>query len=64
MKVKMTIIVDIDETFYGTDEKDILYLENEVFVGDGSLFLHSNDIGETIGTVKSVKNIQYLAESP
>lgn len=27
---------------------------------NGSLILHSNEIGDSVGTVKSVKNIKYL----
>ncbi len=40
------------------DEK--LWLENEILVGDGNLILHSNDVGDEVGVVRSVKNIQYL----
>lgn len=58
-RVRATIEFVLEDTFGITDE-DRMYLENEVLVGDGNLILHSNDIGDTVGVVKSVKWIQYL----
>ena len=56
----MTIIVELDDNLYGSSEDEILWLENEIFVGDGNLYLHSNDIGDEVGVIKSVKNIKWL----
>jgi hypothetical protein len=60
MRIKLTIEVELDEGFNVEDEQEKLWIENEILVGDGNLILHSNDIGDTLGIVKSVKNIQYL----
>jgi len=59
MRIKLTVEIVLEDSF-GTDEDGKLWLENEVLVGDGSLILHSNDIGDVVGVVKSIKNIQYL----
>ncbi len=59
MRIKLTIELELEEG-YGTEEDAKLCLENEILVGDGTLLLHSNEVGDTVGTVKSVKNIQYL----
>ena len=56
----MTIEVEIDETIYSFAEEEKLWLENEILIGDGSLILHSNEIGDEVGIVKKVKNIQYI----
>ena len=60
MKVQMTIIVEIDDNVYSNSEDELLWLENEILVGDGSLILHSNEIGDEVGIVKSVKNVKYV----
>ena len=59
MKIKMLIEVELEDTF-GTDADELLWLKNEVLVGDGNLIMHSNDIGDTVGVIKSVKNIEYI----
>ena len=59
MKVKMTIEVELDDYVYGSSQEDILWLENEVLIGNGTLALFSEEAGDIIGVVKSVKNIQY-----
>lgn len=38
MKVKLTIELEVDET-YGEGDEDKLWLENEILIGDGSLSL-------------------------
>ena len=60
MKIKMTIIVELDDELYSDSEDEKLWLENEILVGDGNLILHSNDVGDEVGVVRSVKKIQYL----
>lgn len=59
--IKLTIEVKLEDSFnYNEDER--LWLENEILVGDGSLILHSNEIGDSLGVIKSVKNIQFLSK--
>lgn len=64
MKIKLTIEIDVDDNVYSSDVDDILWLENEILVGDGNLILHSNEIGDTLGVVKKVSNIRYFTENP
>lgn len=64
MKIKLTIEIDMDDDVYSSDVDDILWLENEILIGDGSLILHSNEIGDTLGVVKKVSNIRYITDNP
>ena len=61
MKIKLTIEVEMEEGYIlHEDETEKMWLENEILVGDGNLLLHSNEVGETIGVIKKVTNLQYL----
>ena len=61
MKIKVTLEIELEEGFVtGKDEDEKMWFENEVMVADGNLVLHSNDIGDTVGIVKKVTNLQYL----
>jgi hypothetical protein len=59
-RIKLTIEVDVEEHYNCLDEEEKLWLENEILVGDGNLFLHSNEVGDTVGVVKSVKSVKWL----
>lgn len=59
MKIKITIEVDIEDSFNLEDEEEKLWFENEIMVGNGSLTIHSDEIGDIIGTVKKISNICY-----
>jgi len=60
MKIKMTIEVEVEDGFLNfSDEDEKIWFENEVLIGDGTLMLHSNEIGDTIGVIKKVSNIKY-----
>jgi hypothetical protein len=59
MILKMTIEIELDDTLWGFTDDEKIWMENEVFVGDGSLIMHSNEIGDEVGVIKSVKNITY-----
>lgn len=61
MKVKLTIEVELEEGF-GTSEEELLWMEYDILVADGNLILHSNEIGDSVGVIKSVKNIQFLTD--
>lgn len=56
----MTITVDVSDALYQNTEDEKLWFENEVLVGDRSLLLHSNEIGDVVGEITSVSNIQYI----
>ncbi len=62
MKIKITIEIEVEDSF-GLDDKeksaDRMWFENEVLIGDGTLTLHSNEIGDTVGIIKKVSNVQY-----
>jgi hypothetical protein len=61
MKIKLTIEVNVSDYFLDIDsDEQKEWVENEILVGDGSLLLHSNEIGDTVGEVVSVTNIQWI----
>jgi len=64
MILKMTIEVVVDDEIYGTSEYEKIWMENEILVGDGNLLLHSNEIGDTIGSIKKVSNIVWQPDLP
>lgn len=64
MIVKMTIEVELEDDMYNLDDdNERLWLENEILVGDGNLILHSNDIGDSVGVVKKVRNVSYYPQN-
>jgi len=60
--LKLTIEVRLDDYVYANSEEEMLWMENEILVGDGNLLLHSNEVGDTIGEVKKVSNIQWIKD--
>ena len=60
MKIKITIEVEIEDTFNFIDEIHKKWFENKVLIGDGTLILHSTEIGDTVGVVKKVLNLEYI----
>ena len=58
MIIRMTIDVKIEESTMDEDEK--IWMENEILLGNGSLILHSNEIGDELGEIKKVRNIQWI----
>jgi len=61
MKIKMTITIELDESLYPNNEDVRMWLENEIFIPN-EMVLHSNEIGDEVGVIKSIKNIQYLSQ--
>lgn len=59
MKITMTIEVDIENWFSFEHDDERMWFENEVLIGDGTLILHSNEVGDTVGVIKKVSNIKY-----
>ena len=58
----MTIEVEVEDDLFGLkNEEERMWLENELLIGDGSLILHSNEIGDSVGIIKKVTNLQYLS---
>jgi hypothetical protein len=60
MILKMTIEIYLDDAVYNSTEKEKLLLENEILIGNGSLILHSNEMGCELGEIKKVSNIQWI----
>ena len=62
MKIRLLIEVDLQNYLSTKDEEERRWFENEVLVGTRTLILHSNEIGDYIGEITSVKNIEFLNE--
>lgn len=60
MILKLTIEIELDEEIYGNSEDEKLWMENEILIANETLLLHSNEIGDTIGEIKKVSNIEWL----
>lgn len=60
MKVKITIEVELESGMELHEEDERMWAENEVFIGNGSLFLHSNEIGDTVGVVKKIGKVNWI----
>lgn len=61
MKIRFEIEVELDSGYIlHSDNEERMFFEDEVLVADGSLFLHSNTIGDTVGEVVKIKNLEYL----
>lgn len=57
MKVKLTITVEIPDNLYDfNDKSEVEFLMNTVL--KENLLLHSNEIGDTVGSITEVENIQ------
>lgn len=63
MKVRLTIEIDLNKNlinFYDDDER--MWVENEILLGNRTLMVHSNEIGDCIGEVTSVKKLTWLGD--
>jgi hypothetical protein len=63
MILKMTIEVKLENGMDLKEDEERIWAENEVLVGDGTLILHSNEIGDEVGVVKKVTNVRWENES-
>ena len=63
MKVKVTIEVELCPMLINPENDDErMWVENEIFVGNRQLILHSNDIGDFIGEVTKAGRLTWLDE--
>ena len=42
MKIEMKIVIELDSNLFGNTRQEILWLENEILIGNRSLIIHSN----------------------
>lgn len=53
----MTIEVKLEKGMEFKDNEERIWAENEVLIGNGTLILHSNEIGDEVGVIKKVTNV-------
>ncbi len=59
MKIKLTLEIELHEAVAdGADDGMLEWLENDVLSKE-NLYIHSNEIGDDIGKVESVK-VEYI----
>lgn len=59
MKVKLTIEVELEEAMTLFDDDERIWAENDVFTTDGSLVLWSNEIGDSVGSIINVEDLEW-----
>ena len=59
MTVRLTLEIKLMDD--KLDEEEKLYYENEILIAN-TLEIHSNEIGDSLGTIKKVSNIQWKEE--
>ena len=60
MILKITLEIEMDENLWGESEEDKKYIEEDVLVTTGDLILHTNDIGDAVGSIKAITDVQWL----
>lgn len=61
MKIRMTIELDLGNNFIDyKDDEERMWAENEILIGNRELIVHSNEIGDYVGEVTKVTNLQWL----
>ena len=61
MIVRMTIELDLGNDFINyKDDEECMWIENEILIGNRELIVHSNEIGDYVGEVTKVTNLQWL----
>lgn len=61
-KVKLTITIELNEDIWDLNEyTEVEWLKEKVLAKE-SLFLHSNEIGDTLGEVVKVEQIQVFSK--
>ena len=60
MKLRMTILVDVDDAYGAFDEEEREWMESDVLSSKGELVLHSNEVGDEVGYISEVSNIEWI----
>lgn len=56
MKIEITLEIELDENVWGLQPDEVEWMEKEIFTMKGGLSLHSDEIGDIVGTTTDVKN--------
>lgn len=62
MKVRMTIEIDLATGMELYDDEERMWAENEIFVGNRELIVHSNEIGDYVGEITKVSNFSWIED--
>lgn len=60
MKVILEVYIDIENTFDVDDKEEREWFENEILKDHKNIYVHSNEIGDSLGEVKKVKLMGYV----
>lgn len=57
----MTIEVTYEDSSNSKlDPEELEWFKNNILIGDGSLLLHSNEMGDLVGEVTDVRNVKFI----
>ena len=61
-RIKLTIEVELEDHIYDEsfDETELEFFMEEVMTTNGTLLLHSNEVGDTIGTIIKIEDLTFL----
>jgi hypothetical protein len=62
MKIKLTIEVELESHMIPDCLEEKTFFDEEIYIGDKSLSLFSNEIGDTIGYITNVDSLEYIDE--
>ncbi len=62
-EIRMTIKILVDDNLWDLTEPDTKdWLLNGILIGDGSLILHSNELGDEVGVATEVSSIEFITK--
>lgn len=59
MKITLTIEVEVDDTFFFNTEEDRAWFTDLILI-ENDLSLFSNEVGDTIGVITKVADVEYV----
>lgn len=60
MKVILEVYIDVEDTFDVDDKEEREWFEETILKDHESIFIHSNEIGDSLGKVTKVKLMGYV----
>lgn len=61
MKIKVELIVELDDNLWGWGKSETQWFKDRIMVAD-QIYLHSNEIGDELGVVKEIVSWNFIDE--
>lgn len=61
-RIKLTIVVDLEPYAYNEsfDESELEFFMEDIITSNGTLTLHSNEMGDTLGVITEITDVTFL----